>query len=229
MMRPITDIYPQPWEVVISGRPFMVNEATVADLITLQEWLDKRRGRPLEELRGRLLSMTPAEREDALWAVYDAEDVEPPMWGNAVGLEAYESKEGIFKLFGVVLRGCQPDLGDDELKLVVSRATPAEFQDMMDAWRRSDPMAEVAELLGLPEDEHGPGIPWPQSIAEVVEATGWTLDYIRTLHMSQITAIRTGGKPKERPGSVAVMPGMGGVKGVMDWVKSRYKRLRGGE
>jgi hypothetical protein len=115
------------------------------------------------------------------------------------------------------------------LKLVVARATPAEFQGMMDAWRRSDPMVEVAELLGLPEDEHGPGIPWPQAIAEVVEAAGWTLDYILTLHVSQLTAIRTGGKPKERPGSVAVMPGMGGVKGVMDWVKSRYKRLRGGE
>lgn len=233
---PITDIYPQPWEVMISGRVFLVGEARLCDLIALQDFIDKRARRPLEELRPKLGTMEPDERGAALWAVYDEIDAsERAMWGNDAGNVIYDCDEGLLHTYAVILRREQPDpthkdyITDAELRLIALRASPEEYWAMFRAFRRADPLEEVTSLLELPDltdlgEEDGPPVPWPKAIAEMVEITGWTLDTIKTLTMGQITAIRTGGAQKEY--GIRVAPKGGGLAEVVKAVKSRYRKWK---
>jgi hypothetical protein len=223
MIVPITLAYPQPVEVVIAGRAFLVGEARVRDLVAIQAFIDRRARRPLEEVRGKLDGMTDEERGEALWGVYDALAADPPVWGNQAGWDIMDCAEGLRLIYSVVLRQCQPDLTAEEIELVALRATPEEFFAMDREWRRREPAEEVADMLDLPADEDSGGlpIPWTQAIAEVVELTGWTLEYIYNLHMSQITMIRTGGKRSEV--GIKVAPKGGGLKEVVRFMRARWK------
>jgi hypothetical protein len=233
---PITDIFPQPWEVAIAGRVFLIGEARLCDLISLQAFIDKRSRRPMEAFRAEMGRMTEEERGAALWAVYDELDAsDRPMWGNDAGNVVFDCDEGLLHIYSVILRREQPDqthkdyITDAELRLIALRATADEYWAMFRAFRRVDPLEEVVGLLELPDltdlgEEDGAPVPWPKAIAELVELTGWTLEYIKTLTMSQITAIRTGGAQREY--GIRVAPKGGGLKEVVAAVKARYRKWR---
>lgn len=222
MIVPITLAYPRPREVVIAGRAFLIGEARVCDLVAIQAFIDTRAVRPLEAIRGKLDGMTEEERGEALWGVYDALGADPPVWGNHAGWLLMDCDDGLRLIYSTILRQCQPELTDAEIDMVAIRATADEFFEIYREWRRLDPVDEVSDLLDLPpdEDEGGLPIPWTQAIFDVIEITGWTLDYIYTLHMSQITMIRTGGKRKEI--GIKVAPTGGGLREIVKFMKARW-------
>jgi hypothetical protein len=221
-MIPITAIYPRPRKVACAGHSFLVNEARVCDLIALQGYIDDRATRPLEALRARLGRLDVPEARDALAGLLDDLEADPPMWGNEAGARFFAEWDGIVFWMGVIIGQCNA-ITPAFLDWIAHHATEAEWESMKREWRRIDPRDEVESLLGI-EGEQGEPVPWPRAICEVVEITGWTLETIANLHMSQIRAIRCGGKQEER--GTQVMPGQS-VAEVQRMVKARHNRIMG--
>lgn len=219
----ITNIFPRPRPVVVAGHSFLVNEARVRDLIALQGHIDERATRPLEALRAEHGRLDGPEVRGALWGILDGLEDDPPMWGNEAGYRFFADWDGIQFWMGVILGQCNA-ITPAYLDWIAHHATVSEWEGLKREWRRIDPRMELESLLGIEADEGDP-VPWPQAICEVVDATGWTLDVIANLHMSQIRAIRSGGKEEER--GTVVMPGQS-VAAVQAAVKARYNRMRGG-
>ena len=195
----------------------------MCDLVALQDYIDRRSTRPLEALRAEIGRLDVPEARSALVGVLEALEADPPMWGNAEGYRIFAEWEGLKFWLGVILGQCNA-ITPAYLDWIAHHITVAEWECCKREWRRLDPRDEVESLLGIEHDVGHP-VPWPRAICEVVEATGWTLDIISRLHMSQVRAIRSGGKPEER--GIQVMPGQS-VKEVQRMVRARYHRLMGG-
>jgi hypothetical protein len=95
---------------------------------------------------------------------------------------------------------------------------------MVAAWRRVDPLDEIRVLLGIYDQEPG-SMSYPEAIAEVIQLTGWSLETIARLHLSQFNLIRSGGKPREHGTPVA--PKTGELAALARQRRARYRRERG--
>jgi hypothetical protein len=225
-MKTITALYPGPIPVTVAGRPRLVEEITIGDVIELQRWLDVRAPRPLDAIRDEIGGLSPAARERALWRAWDALEAPPVEWGSARANEQFETGEGIVEIFRVILRHHYPRLAADHealLSLVetVANESPRDYGEMYRAWRRIDPQDEIEILTGQYPTPGGKEIGWAQAIVEVSETFGFTRDHIATLPYSVFMAYRAGGKPRERGTSVA--PRGGGLKELVRFRKAQYE------
>jgi hypothetical protein len=208
-MIPITSLFPQPLEVKITGRTLKIGEVRPVDLSLLQSYIESRSERPLETFWAREPSLSDEERRAALWAVYDVLDGDPPSWGNKAGEDIlYGDDEGILFLLGVILRQCEPTLSKEEVSAIADSLSREDFGAILRAWRRADPLDTVETLLGIDDRTPGPTRTLVEAICEVVENTGWTLEQVSTMSLTQIRTIRSGGKERER--GVAIEQPKGG-------------------
>ena len=206
MARPVslTTLFPRPRPVTLAGRTFLVGEMRLRDLIDLQAWIDSRWESPLDAVRPSLEPMGERERMDALRGLWDACEAGPPMWGTDEAMRILNCPEGIAETFYVVLRTHQPEMTLIQLREVAESTTPEEYMAMLTAWRRVDPIDELAWMLGMDDAGKGNPIGWAQAVCEMCETYGWTLEYAESLTLRQISTARGCGKPKER--GIAVAP-----------------------
>lgn len=198
-MLSITQLYPRPKAVTLGGRTFLVGEMRLADLVALQGWLDGRWESPLEPLRPLLDAMDGPGRLAALRGIWDACEAGPPAWGKPEATELLRTGAGIVETFRVILGTHHPELTAADVLAVAESTSPAEYAAMLGAWRRTEPIDEVAWMLGMDEgSDRGSPIGWPQVVCELCEAYGWTLDHVLTLTLGQIRVARSGGKPRDR-------------------------------
>ena len=72
---------------------------------------------------------------------------------------------------------------------------------------RTAPRDEVARLLGLDDGPKGKPLSWPEVIVEVATTLGVMPHELGAMTISQLRAVRTGGKPREI--GLALVPGEG--------------------
>jgi hypothetical protein len=223
-MIPVTSLFPQPIEIEVTGRTLLIGEVRPVDLSRLQAYIEKRSERPLEALLAREDQTSNEERRAALWAVYDVLEGDPPAWGNEAGERIiYQDDEGILFLLGVILRQCDPSMSDDELRDIAFSLSKADFGAILRAWRRANPLDVVEHLLGIDDREPAPSVSLVEAICEVVEATGWTLEQVSTMSMTQIRTIRSGGKERER-GVKVEQPKGGNLKRAVAEMKAKRRQ-----
>lgn len=214
---PITLLYPRPRPVTLAGRTFLVGEMRIADLIDLQDFLDRRHQCPLEVLRPRIVGLPEPERMEVLRGVWKAVEKGPPRYGTPEASAILDSVEGIAESFRLVLRTHHPEMTLAQVREVAESTTPDEYEAMVRAWRRVEPIDELAWLLGMEEGEKGSPIGWAQAVCETCEHFGWTLAYVETLSVSQFRTARAMGKPRDRGMKVAP----GGVKEALRKMKAK--------
>jgi hypothetical protein len=217
----ITRLFPRPRPVTLGGRTFLVGEMRLRDLVDLQDFLDRRWESPLEAIRPKLGAMDDRERKAALRGLWAACEAGPVRWGTDAAAKAFRTAEGILETFRIVLRIHHPELTLDQVTEIASRTTPEEFDAMLSSWRRIDPIDELAWMLGMDEGAGKGSIGWAQAVCELCETYGWTLDYVMTLTLRQISTVRSGGKPQEK--GIAVKPGTN----LRDRVRAMRRELYG--
>ena len=82
-----------------------------------------------------------------------------------------------------------------------------EYDAMVRALVRTDPRDEVARLLGLDDGPKGRPLSWPEVIVEVATTLGRMPHELGAMTLSQLRAVRSGGKPREV--GVELVPGKG--------------------
>lgn len=206
-MGTILDILARPLPVTLGGVPYLVGEFTLDDLADLQAWLASRWPDPMAGLRDSLDGMGEDDRRAALRAALAEAEAGPPTWADDRGRDLLCTGEGILEVFRIALRRHHPGLAGDALVAVAERTSPAEYAALRRRLYGVNAVDEVEAAFGASRPGGGEPIPWAQALCEVAEAyPGWTLAYIGSLTLSQVRAVRRGGKPEIR--GVPVEPGM---------------------
>jgi hypothetical protein len=185
----------------MGGRTLLAGELTLDDLADLQAPLDRAWPDPMDGLRDRLGAMGEDERRAALREAHARAEEGPPSWA------APETDAGLRHFLRVALSRHNPGLTGDDIGGVFDRITPGEYAALLRTCRGVTPLDEAEAWLGL--DRHGGGEPitWTQAVVEVCEAyPGWTIAQVGALTVSQVRALRAGGRPEVR--GVPVRPGM---------------------
>lgn len=197
----ITSIFPRPRPLPLGGRTYLAGELTLNQMADLQAYADRAWADPLEGLRDRLGGMEPEERRLALVAAHGLAEVGPPAWGWPADDDAHRH----FVL--VALAPHNPGFTEADAAFVVERVEPGEYAALWRVTRGVTPLDEIESWLGL--DRSGGGgepITWRQAVVEVCEAyPAYTIEAVGRLTVSQVRALRTGGKPEVR--GVPVRPG----------------------
>jgi hypothetical protein len=186
---------------------------------------------PLDAIRDKIDGPDHTDREKALWAAYDVLMTPRVTWGSPEARPHFRSEAGIEQQARVILRWHHPEVAnhDDTLRALlnmVSRENAVDYWTMVRAWLRLNPLDEVKSLLGIDDREPG-SMSYPEAIAEVIQMTGYDLDRIALLHLSQFNLIRSGGKPHD-PGT-RVAPKSGELGALARQRRERYRREKGGD
>lgn len=204
---PITSVFSRPRPVSLAGRTFLVGEVRLADVIDLQEFIERRSVSPLEASWDELGRLDGRARAATLYGILDRLEEYPPLYGKSDGFRVLDCAEGIFEMFRVILRWSHPelDVADENGRYPSIEALAgavndspngrAEYAEMKRVWRRATQAEEVSLMLGIGAVGVGDEIGWPKAIFEVIQATGWTFGYIEGLTLSQFKTVRTGGNP----------------------------------
>jgi hypothetical protein len=198
----ITAIFPRPHPVPLGGRVYLVGELTLAQLADLQAFEDRRWPDPLEGVRDRLGAMDPESRRAALVAAYDVAEGGPPAWRGPA------DDEGLRHFLATVLKAHNPGLTGADVDHAFAEATAAEYAALCRASHGVTPLDEVEELLGVHRRDPGEPIGWSRAVVELMEAyPALTIEAVGGLTISQVRALRTGGKAEVR--GLPVSPGRG--------------------
>jgi hypothetical protein len=196
-------------------------ELTLGALADLQAYVDRRCPDPLEGLRERLVDMDPEGRRVALVAAYAKAEQGPPAWGWPADDDGHRH----FVL--VALARHNPGFGPADAAAVVERVAAPEYAALWRVARGITPLDEIEALLGLSTSPDGAPITWTQAVVEVAEAfPGWTLEQIGGLTISQVRALRSGGKPEIR--GVPLRPTKAGQT-LKDMVREARAKFHGPE
>lgn len=219
----LTDILARPRPLPLGGRSWLVGELTLGDLATLQADLDARTPDPLGDVRGRLAGMEAEERRVALVAAYAAAEQGPPAWTGP------QDDIGGLEFLRVALSRHNPGLTAADVERAFAEATSEEFLAILRACQGVTPLDECEAWLGLDRSGAGTPIPWAQALCEVLEAyPGYTLDSLGDLTLTQVRALRAGGRPEVRAVPVKVGPGRD-LKTLVREARAKFHGPGGGE
>lgn len=195
----LTRLFPQSKPVQLGTRIFQIREMRVSDMVDIQAWLDSQWECPLDALGASLSDVDDGERRKLLFGVWDVLEAGPPIFGSDKANQLLDTWEGSIEVLSVVLNEVEPKLDAFAIDALRNEITQDQYEEMLTAWRRPDEVYEVARILGFLPDEmvNGASVTWPEVILSLCEAYGWTLDYVKTLTLSQLRAIGRGGKPIE--------------------------------
>jgi len=184
----LSDVFPRPVRLTLAGRVYRVCQLRLRDLAYLEQFC--RGGGPGSEwlplLRAEALLDTAA-RHAALRAAYHAAEAD-------VDLSDIHTAEGLTLVLWLALRRGQR-FSRAEAVSVAAKLTMADWRIVCRVAWWLDPLDETVAAIDRENeaywspDQPGKG-DWPELIAAVSLATGWSLDRIGNLTLSQWDAIR---------------------------------------
>jgi hypothetical protein len=195
---------PSLWPVArwceLGTRSVRVHPLRLADLAALADWATRDGGMadPLAMLADAQAIAEQEARRRALAAAYDAADAAGMPFGDPAVQRVLGSSVGQARIVEAATRGAVDGLEALEL---VGQIAPGQ-------WAAFDVVAWGADLVELAAAaiDREIGVSWPRGVPgkpgdfgaglwTVVEATGWTLQTIGELTLSQWDWLRSGGKP----------------------------------
>jgi hypothetical protein len=198
-MSRLSRVWPQPVGLTIGGRLVMVAEYRLADLATLQTWLETQAPHPLAKIPPAEDDADPDTRPERLRDAMKALADWPPRIGSIAATMLLASMEGRLMQLFVSMARAKPETSIDDAISVLADTTPADFRSVrrvawgVAAWREI-----VSELA--PDTEDADPMDWGKELFRLAEAFHWTPDQVGDLTIGQWRLLASGGSADEYQG-----------------------------
>lgn len=206
----ITQIFPRPRPVAIAGRAVLVHEARLGDLADLQAWLDREHGSAADGLAERIAGLPQVEADALLFDAMERASDGPPSWDSAEGQARLNGTPGgVLAFLGVALRRSMTP--EEFADLIESRPDFDEIDAVRRVFYGVTDARRIACLLGVPPASRSDAdrrTTLTKAVVKFAEGTGWTLDAIAELTISQFGTVIRGGETDD-----------GSVSADMDYLK----------
>lgn len=194
-----SSLWPSPVTLALGDELVRVHQLRLRDLAALETWARafcSWEATPSELLRQATAVPDATPRRAALRRAYESAEAATLEWGSPAIQAVIDSQAGRAQILSLATRG--QFQGEAALSLVMA-ATP-------DQWHELSLAAWAADVLDLASDQIDAeiGVEWPRQEAnegevqeglwEVVEATGWSLEVIGDLTLSQWDWVRSAGQ-----------------------------------
>ena len=200
-------LWPEPCVREIAGRAWAFGEFTLRDLAEMERWATGGgTARHWAELEAAAAIVDQAERQARLKTLYDSAESGLESFGSAGIAAKLDTPEGLVVQLRLSLahvhHGITPDEVLEEVALPMTEADWAWFGRV--AWAL-DPLdataAEIDREIGVHFVQARPRkvASWPQLVRQLARRTGWTLEQIGDLTLSQWDALWTPAKGKSHP------------------------------
>ena len=201
-------------------------ELTLDQLANLQAIRDDAWPDPLDVdgLRTRLDAMEDEPRRVALVAAHEAAEAGPDPWRGP------KTDDELRAFILIALEPHNDGFGMADAAAIVEQMTAPEYNALLRTTAGITPLDEIEVYLGLDRSSGGGGepIPWAQAVCEVMEVyPGMTLEAIGRLTVSQVKALRSGGKPSVRGVPVPMDGAAGSDSSLRRMVREARRKFHG--
>ena len=190
-------IAPVPRCLTLGGRDFLVSELRLIDVATLQAWVVGHFPYPTDLVPQRE-TVGEEEWRERLRRAYEYGESWPLPFGSPASSRMLTTPDGVTFFLRLVLSRNQPDITDEECRLIADAITPAEWKHLGRIVYGSDPLDAIEDLMELPRGL-GSGAPmdWEEVTYEVASAMGLHPNAVLEMTLSQFSWAARRGKKRE--------------------------------
>ena len=200
----LAQLFPQHWPIKLGGTVYSVPPLRLRDVAKFQAWLAVFKPCPLEVVQPELEQLADGDRRERLAQIYLDCEQWPIRYGTPEAARAFSTRIGCEYWLTIVFERAIPRPMPATIADLVTELSAEDWTKLTRLVYELDPLDAIVGMFE-PQAAVEESINWAEAIADVVEATGWTIEQIGDLTLSQWHTIRTGGKAER--GQLEALPG----------------------